>query len=649
MRKVWAFSIRLQLLIAVAVIVLDAVAVGWVYQGVASVFLAGMAWRITRRRRQGFGSHGTARQAGLRDLLSGKLLEGQGLILGTVNNTARPTKGEALRSLLSPRVPSEWAVRLCSAAFLGVRRAGEFIRINDFVHLATFAPAGGGKSVSVLVPNLLSYPGNCVVVDPKGELFKLTAKHRRKQFGNQIVRLDPALLMGPGADRFNPFDWIDPRSRDFMGQCRDVANMMVVRTGLEHDPHFNDSAENAIAAFIAYICALEGNPAARNLRNMRTQLASRANYEAALELMRQHTGFDGVLEQLSQSLSWHVERELGSVMSTVQRHTKVFDEPLVEDCTGKSTFNPRELRDGRMTVYLIIPGDRLVVWASLLRLWLGCLLRIITRGVPTERNPVLFLVDECAHIGRMQALEDAFTLLRGSGIRMWVFFQSLEQLKKCFGDNAATVLDNLATQQYFAITSYETAEAISKRIGDETIIIRTEGDNRGRSSPVGGDGRSGGSRNTGSNVSFSEAARRLLKAEEILVLPEHSAIVFHKNNYVVICDKIKYYSDRAFRRRGILFFRRWGTGRRQVLGLGGMGLGLAALALAFAVTVAVSRLPVPVRRPPSAVAPGDYSEAGTVPVYSPAPYGPGRQRFGAKPLPYRPMPGGWEPGGQFYP
>ena len=94
---------------------------------------------------------------------------------------------------------------------------------------------------------------------------------------------------------------------------------------------------------------------------------------------------------------------------------------------------------------------------------------------------MLFLVDEWPHIGKMQALEDAVTLMRGMGIRLWLFFQSLEQLKKCFGDNAGTVLDNLATQQYFAITSYETAEAMSKRIGDGTILIRTEGDNRGRS------------------------------------------------------------------------------------------------------------------------------------------------------------------------
>jgi type IV secretion system protein VirD4 len=396
--------------------------------------------------------------------------------------------------------------------------------------------------------------------------------------------------------------------------------MMVVRTGQEHDPHFNESAEDAIAAFIAYVRALEGNPAARNLRGMRTQLASRANYESALEVMRQHPGFHGVLEQLSQSMSWHVDRELGSVMSTVQRHTKVFDEPLVDDATSGSTFDPRELRTGRMTVYLIVPGERLVVWASLLRVWLGCLLRIITR-VPTERNPVLFLIDEAAHIGKMQALEDAFTLLRGYGIRMWVFFQSLEQLKKCFGDNAGTVLDNIATQQYFSINSYETAEALSRRMGDETVFIRTDSGNSGVSTPTGGDGKSPGSRSSGTSYNTSEIARRLLKPEEILTLPEQTAIVFHKNHYVILCNKVKYYADRSFRRRGILF-RRFGTGRARGLGLGEMLLAVAALAVACLVTIIVADLPLAELWPSAAVAPAGYSEGGT-PLPYPVPGGGG--------------------------
>ena len=264
------------------------------------IALMGVTYRITRRRFQVSAAYGSARVAGLGDLLRGRLLADRGLILGRVGHAARPSKGEALRWLLSPRVPSEWAVRVCSAAFGSRRQAGDLLRINDFVHLATFAPAGGGKSVSVLYPNLLSYAGNCVVVDPKGELYKLTHKHRRKQFGHTIVRLDPARLFGPNGDTFNPLDWIDPKRPEFIDVCRDVANMIVTRTGKEIDPYWTDAAENVICAFIAYICALEGNPAARNLRGVRAQIANRESYTNALATMRQTEGFYGVVEELGQ-------------------------------------------------------------------------------------------------------------------------------------------------------------------------------------------------------------------------------------------------------------------------------------------------------------------------------------------------------------
>lgn len=107
------------------------------------------------------------------------------------------------------------------------------------------------------------------------------------------------------------------------------------------------------------------------------------------------------------------------------------------------------------------------------------------------------------------------------------------------------------------------------------------------------------------------------------MLPENIAIVFHKNHYVILCNKIRYYADRAFRQRG-LFFRRWGTGRTRGLGFDSLLLALAVLAVSLGVTLLVDRMPVPARRRPAAVAPGGYSQFGFDPGVAPAFYGPGR-------------------------
>jgi type IV secretion system protein VirD4 len=597
MNRLWALLCRCVLLLAVGLLTFNAVTVGMQYPLVGIAAAVTAALRNLRRKWRVTGNFGTARLADWSDLFRGKLRSKRGLILGRVGYVAPPTAGQAIRSLLSPAEDSELACRQFFAAFCRKRRADDFIRIDNFVHLLTASPAGGGKSVSSLVPNLQSYDGNCVVIDPKGELYRLTAKHRRKRFRHKIIRLDPAGLCGPAANGFNPLDFIDPRASDFLDQCRDLANMLVVRTGKEPDGYWNDSAETVIAAFIAHVCASETNPVCRNLRGVRTLVASRQNYQFALEMMQQNADFHGVLQQLGAQLAWHVDRELGSTMSNVQRHTNLFDSPLIVDSTSSTDWNPAELRRRRMTVYLIVPPDKLVVWAAWTRVVMGSLLRIITRGTPTEKNPVLFMVDECAHIGQMQALQDAVTLMRGMGIRMWLFFQSIEQLNQCFGDHAATVLDNLGTQQFFSLNSYATAEAISKRIGHETIVNVTEGGNKGISRSFGGDGREAGNRSTGTSTTVSEAARLLLMPEEILRLPDSAGIVFHRNNPPILCQLIKYYSDKAFRYR---WSRGFGTGRTHGLGLGGMLLALALLAMSGIVTAFVGTLPVPAGRWPNA-------------------------------------------------
>ena len=197
--------------------------------------------------------------------------------------------------------------------------------------------------------------------------------------------------------------------------------MLVVRAGTEPEPFWNDAAETSSPRSPPMSVPTSRRRSYARLWGMRSLIASRENYAHALAEMQKNEDFDGVLQQLGGQLSWYVDKQLGSVMSMAQRHTNIFDSPLITDATGGTDWNPAELRSGKMTVYLIVPADRLVVWAGWMRLVLGSILRIITRGRPTEKNPVLFLVDEAAHIGRMQALEDGITLMRGMGIRIFLF------------------------------------------------------------------------------------------------------------------------------------------------------------------------------------------------------------------------------------
>ena len=252
------------------------------------------------------------------------------------------------------------------------------IRIKDYVHLATFSRTGGGKGVSVVIPNLRSYPGATVTIDPKCENFQLTGAFRRKRFGHRIVRLDPALLGGPVADSFNPMAFIDAAAPDFLDSCRDLAAMLIKRQGTEPDPYWNDASELVLTCEILYVCAYEPDPAQRNLQTVRKIVSCREKFTRSIEAMRQAD--NEVVRQAGHQLGWLADKELNSVLSSVGRHTAWMDSPAVAASMTGNSFDPRTLRSGKVSVFLVMPPERLAgTWSPLIACWLGSILRIISR------------------------------------------------------------------------------------------------------------------------------------------------------------------------------------------------------------------------------------------------------------------------------
>lgn len=158
------------------------------------------------------------------------------------------------------------------------------MRLPQAIHTAVFAPTGAGKGVSVAVPFLLTSAESCVVTDFKGELASLTAEHRHKAFGHQIVLLDPYRVVTQRPDTFNPLDFISKDHPLVLDDCNDLANAVVVRSGGEHEPHWNNSAEVTIAATLATTIAF-GKPGTRSLTTVRDILSHPKRLEMATQLM----------------------------------------------------------------------------------------------------------------------------------------------------------------------------------------------------------------------------------------------------------------------------------------------------------------------------------------------------------------------------
>jgi type IV secretion system protein VirD4 len=615
MARLIAIACRLALVLA-SVITVAGIALIALAHPFLGVVLVGLAWWRKLHHRRVTDSYGSARVASVAEMGRGGLLAEDGVILGRCLPEA-PSLAEGVGSLLNPTVKSDIAVRSFFAATYDDRWLSErLIRTNEHVHIATFSPAGGGKGIAAAIPNLLAHPGNWVIVDPKGELYRECARHRRKRFGKRIYRLDPFQVCGPGGDCLNPYQFIRPDADDFLDQCRDFAHPIIIRGKEEKQPHFNDMAELNLVALTAWVCGCQGDLERRHLGIVRGITSSRDLYNQAVQLMQQTDACQGVIKKLGGQIAFPADEEQASILSTFTRQMAFLDSPAVLRNVQRSSFDPMELKHGNADLFLILPAGRLQSLSRLQRLWITTVMSRVTGGVPDESRKIFWLLDEFAHIGSMPAIEEAVTLKRGMGVRLWFIFQSLGQLKTCFGDKAPEILDNIGTQQYFGINSYETAEELSKRIGDATIGIASVNDTSGQSHPTGpsANGPQPGSHSSSRSITHSEIARRLLKPEEILTLDKNVCIIFHKNLPVCLGRLVRFFDAKEFA-RGWFGFGARGTARPRPLGLAAAIMAALTLFGSTFVTAMALLLAGIVSPPPTALPGGiPAMQAGGVPM-----------------------------------
>jgi type IV secretion system protein VirD4 len=483
---------------------------------------------------------GSARWADSSDLRRAGMLDaGSGLVLGRLEDNRRHFVS-AISSLFNLRVNSLTACRQFLSALRG-KMGSQLVKLNA-VHTAIFAPTGVGKGVSIVVPFLQTCPDSCVVLDFKGELARLTADTRRAM-GHEVRKLDPFGVVTKNPDTLNPINMIDKESPLAIDECRDLANALVVRTGGEEkDPHWVDSAEAWIAAFLA-VTAHGGEPGDRSLQTVRTLLSNPAKMEATVKYMQETPdAWSGMLARMGHQLTRFKNDELGSVMTTVNRFLMFLDTIPIAKSTTESTFDPTDLVKKKMTVYLILPPEHVRAQQALLRLWVGTMLRACVKGGLQEKKLVHFVLDEAASLGHMHVIDDAVDKYRGYGVRLQFNFQSLGQLKKCFPEGQDQTLLSNVSQLFFGVNDKDTAQYVSDRLGEETIIV-TSGGTSTSHSWQGSSGPPTEGRTFQRTDNWAQQARRLLKPEEVTALSSREAITFHPGVPPIRTRLIRYYEE----------------------------------------------------------------------------------------------------------
>lgn len=344
-------------------------------------------------------------------------------------------------------------------------------------HVMTVAGSQTGKSSSVLIPNLRRYPGSVVVLDPKGELARECAAHRRAM-GQSVYILDPFEELGEDSASYNPFSELGlGRYRHVAPDVAQAADSCIINNA--RDPHWTDASKNLVRGCVLDLIA-EGRPV--TLRALRQFLcATPSELEQTLSRMANASAFDGIVANIGSTFLGKLKgtpREMQSILSTAQEQTAPLDDVL--HVTERSDFRLGDLNTGRLSIFLVLPGMRMGTHFRWLRLIVQQALSILERApVPRGELPVWFVLEEFPTLGHMRSLETAAGLMAGFGVKLWSVLQDLTQLQTNYPKSWETFLGNAGIIQAFGNVDLTTTEYLSRMLGNtqvtETQDIRVSG------------------------------------------------------------------------------------------------------------------------------------------------------------------------------
>lgn len=345
--------------------------------------------------------------------------------------------------------------------------AGNPIWLEGEGHMISIAPTGAGKGRGALIPNLLTYEGPAIVIDPKGEACHITAR-RRREMGQTVHVIDPFSVISGTTDSLNPMDAFDIPGVDASALAQDIARQLSGGGKISKDPFWDIRGHDLSAGVIAAIAATRA-PEERNLIQVRRMLKrDDSTYNLAVLLDTVGGKIPSfAYEEISNYLQTTDVTRSG-IHATACSYFSVIASEAAQRTVATSTINLDAVRRGDpMTIYLVVPPTKLASHAPLFRLWTAALMStVLSRDGTLPKYRTLFAIDECAQLGDFGLLPMVYTLARSYGMRVWAFFQDLAQIKGALPADWETVLNNTAALQAFGVSNYLSASQLTRVLGD---------------------------------------------------------------------------------------------------------------------------------------------------------------------------------------
>lgn len=379
---------------------------------------------------------------------------------------------------------------------------GVVANLNEIV----IGGSGAGKTFRKIKPDIMQMTGSYVVTDPKGELYRDTAKLLMDNGYNVRVLnlINPSL-----SNSYNPFQYMTSED-DVVNIC--ALFMKNSAEDGEKGDFWTGSALDLLTAVSIYLFKSETETKSfgRVLRLINSIRYKQSYIDTSCELGRCLNKHATLYPFDAASTNWNglqgtPEETLGGVVKTLATRLRLWSTHSIDSITVEDETDFDSVGAEKTAIFLIIPAGR-QTYRVVANIFYSQLFERLMRVAETKYNGRLPLLvscelDEFPNIGEIPAFSETLSVVRSYNIRCAIVLQGLSQLKAIYEKTWESIIGNCDIFTFLGSKDTDTLEYISKKLGDITVRTDSKSFNRGQQG--------------GGQDSQSYSARPLLKPNEI--------------------------------------------------------------------------------------------------------------------------------------
>ena len=443
-------------------------------------------------------------------------------------------------------------------------------------HYVYLGSTGSGKSATAVIP-LCTFIANSqnkrsvFITDPKGEIFSTTSKmfqdngykvltldFRKPTLSNKINILEPIINEYENYIKYEKLQIKEDNKSKILKYSNEsnlclaeanrliksLSNMLVKDNSEQKDPFWNNSARSLIEGIISlFLEEYKNNKINRNqitmtsIRKFQNSILKDDNLELLKKYLNSKDYGTKSKDNLTPVLN-SSESTIKSIFAVAGEKLSIFDDINVANIMSSSNFDFDVLGKYPTVIYLIVP-DEDKTYYSLITIIVGMMYKILVKSANNneeKRNKygIEWILDEFANCPPLLDIEAIVSVARSRNMRFHFFIQSFSQLNNVYGKEISQIILDNCGLVYLKTNTEETAEIISKRLGEHTIISNSIS-------------HSVSINNFNGNKTTSLIARKLMTPDEIKQL-HYKTIIFPIIGYPIFRDTIIYTKFKCYKK-----------------------------------------------------------------------------------------------------